>query len=72
MTATRKVSPAQQRVLDEIRSYVAENGIPPTRRELADRLGFSSDNAVQGHLNRLSRKGLIVVRPGSPRAIRVL
>jgi len=47
-------------------------GGPPTRKELADTLGFSSPNAAQQHLKALERKGMIQLRTGKSRGIQIL
>lgn len=63
---------AQANVLTYLRDYLARNGYPPTRREIAGHCGFASQNAAQGHLEALARKGAIGVVPGVARGIRVL
>lgn len=62
----------QAEILDLIRSYVAEEGCPPTRAEIADILGFRSPNAAEDHLRALERKGVIELVPGASRGIRLL
>jgi len=61
----------QLEVLNFIRRAVAENGLPPTRSEIADALGFRSANAAEEHLRALARKGAIELRPGASRGIRL-
>ena len=46
--------------------------MPPTRAEIALRLGFKSANAAEEHLKALAKKGLIVLEPGSARGIRLV
>ena len=62
----------QAEILDLIRSYVAEEGCPPTRAEIAEDLGFRSPNAAEDHLRALERKGVIELVPGASRGIRLL
>jgi repressor LexA len=62
----------QAEILELIRSYVAEEGCPPTRAEIAGILGFRSPNAAEDHLRALERKGMIELVPGSSRGIRLL
>ncbi len=62
----------QAEILELIRSYVAEEGCPPTRAEIADTLGFRSPNAAEDHLRALERKGVIELVPGASRGIRLL
>lgn len=61
----------QQRVLDFIREFLAAEGMPPTRAEIAAALGFRSANAAEEHLRALKRKGAIEMLPGSSRGIRL-
>lgn len=50
----------QLQVLEAVRSYQRERGVPPAVRTLATLLGIRSSNAVLGHLKRLHRKGLLI------------
>lgn len=61
----------QQEILDLIRSHIEETGYPPTRVEIADRLGFKSANAAEEHLKALARKGAIEMVAGASRGIRL-
>jgi repressor LexA len=40
-----------------------ESGMPPTRAEIARKLGFKSPNAAEEHLRALQRKGVIDLIP---------
>src|SRR5690606_3378893 len=51
---------------------IEETGIPPTRAEIARKLGFRSANAAEEHLRALRRKGAIELLPGASRGIRIL
>jgi repressor LexA len=62
----------QAEILELIRSYIAEEGCPPTRAEIAETLGFRSPNAAEDHLRALERKGMIELVPGASRGIRLL
>ncbi|MCG6900862.1 MAG: transcriptional repressor LexA [Gammaproteobacteria bacterium] len=62
----------QAEILELIRTYIAEEGCPPTRAEIANALGFRSANAAEDHLRALERKGVIEIIPGSSRGIRLL
>jgi repressor LexA len=66
------LTPRQQEVLDLIRRYIADNGLPPTRVEIAGTLGFKSPNAAEEHLQALARKGMISLVPGTSRGIRLV
>ncbi len=62
----------QQQVLDLIRDSLHEQGMPPTRVEMAQALGMRSPNAVEDHLKALARKGYIEILSGRNRNIRLL
>ena len=62
----------QMVVLESIKDHIRRHGVPPTRTELAHRLGLAEASSVTGHLKRLSDAGRITVLPGKRRAMRVL
>ncbi|WP_407263031.1 transcriptional repressor LexA [Klebsiella quasipneumoniae] len=62
----------QQEVFDLIRDHISQTGMPPTRAEIAQRLGFRSPNAAEEHLKALARKGAIEIVSGASRGIRLL
>ena len=62
----------QSQILDLIRGYIANEGCPPTRAEIANILGFRSPNAAEDHLRALQRKGYIEIVAGSSRGIRLV
>ena len=47
----------QEAILDFIRSVQAEQGIPPSTRQIQRQFGYNSQNAAMNHLRALSRKG---------------
>ncbi len=61
----------QQEILDLIRQTITQTGIPPTRAEIAQALGFRSANAAEDHLKALARKGAIELTAGTSRGIRL-
>lgn len=65
------VTQRQLEFLSVIRNWVAENGFPPTRAEMAKAMGFNSPNGAQTHLEALRRKGLIRVDAGAARGIQL-
>lgn len=65
------LTPRQAEILAFIRDHVAETGYPPTRSEIALRMGFRSPNAAEEHLRALARKGAIEMLPGTSRGIRL-
>lgn len=64
------LTPAQDRVLVFIRQYIDKTSRAPTRKEIADALGYTSANGAQEHVKALERKGVITLT-GGPRGIRV-
>ena len=67
----RQLTPRQKRVLDMIRDFIEEYGMPPTRMEIARVLGFKSANAAEEHLKSLQKKGVIELLSGSSRGIKL-
>ena len=68
----RDLTERQRQVLDWIRRYVRQYGVPPTRVELAHGLGLSEASSVSDHLKRLEKSGWIQVLPNKSRSIRLL
>jgi repressor LexA len=62
----------QQQILQLIQEFIDSEGMPPTRAEIADALGFRSPNAAEDHLKALERKGAIEMVPGTSRGIRLI
>jgi len=65
------LTPRQNQILELIRRFMIEHGMPPTRAEIARALGFRSANAAEEHLKALARKGVIELLPGASRGIRL-
>ena len=65
------LTPRQTEVLRLIQRALAETGMPPTRAEIAQELGFKSANAAEEHLRALARKGVIALVPGASRGIQL-
>ena len=63
------LTPRQRQILEFIQDAIAANGLPPTRAEIAEALGFRSANAAEEHLRALQRKGVITLVAGSARGI---
>lgn len=66
-----KLTARQLQVLELIKDSLSTTGLPPTRAEIADSLGFRSANAAEDHLRALARKGAIELLPGASRGIRL-
>ena len=54
--AMKPLTPRQAEVLELIKANMNETGMPPTRAEIAQKLGFKSANAAEEHLKALAKK----------------
>jgi len=61
----------QTEILRLVRELTEVSGYPPTRAEIAERMGFRSVNAAEQHLRALQKKGAIEISSGASRGIRV-
>ena len=61
----------QGEILRLIKELTEVSGFPPTRAEIAERMGFRSVNAAEQHLRALEKKGAIDIEAGASRGIRV-
>lgn len=66
-----KLTARQEEILELVQSSIQETGVPPTRAEIAQRLGFASANAAEEHLRALAKKGYLELSPGTSRGIRL-
>ena len=62
----------QRNVLRTVIDFIAANGYPPTRVEVAAAHGYRSPNAADEQLRALARKGYIRIAPGTARGIVIL
>jgi repressor LexA len=67
----QELTARQKEILAFLKAWINENGMPPTRQEICDALGFRSPNAAEEHLRALERKGAVEMLPGSSRGIRI-
>jgi repressor LexA len=67
-----KLTARQGQILDFVREWISDHGMPPTRAEICSALGFRSPNAAEEHLRTLERKGAIEMMPGTSRGIRLV
>ena len=61
----------QAQILDFIRRSLEDTGFPPTQAEIARALGFRSITAAREHLLALARKGVLEIREGASRGLRL-
>lgn len=71
MSDAPKLTARQQQILHLIERRLERDGAPPTRVEIAEFFGFKSPNAAEEHLRALARKGVIELRSGAARGIRL-
>lgn len=62
----------QNKVYEEIKKYIKENGYPPTIRELCDILNLKSTGTIQVMLKRIKKKGYIDYNEYKSRTIRII
>ncbi len=61
----------QSEVLKLVRDLTESSGFPPTRAEIAKKMGFRSVNAAEQHLRALEKKGALEILQGASRGLRV-
>ena len=61
----------QAEILRLVRELTEVSGYPPTRAEIAQKMGFRSVNAAEQHLRALEKKGAIEISSGASRGLRV-
>ena len=66
------MSPRRQRILDFIREFLQEDGIPPTVRDIQKACDVSSTSVVDYNLRLLERDGYLNRRPDVARGIELL
>lgn len=67
----RPLTARQAEILALIQDFMERSGFPPTRAEIAERLGFKSANAAEEHLRALEKKGILDILPGASRGIQL-
>src|ERR671931_2201788 len=61
----------QAEILRLVRELTEVTGYPPTRAEIAQKMGFRSVNAAEQHLRALEKKGVLEISSGASRGIRL-
>ena len=67
-----KLTDRQKDILDVIKQFIAQNGFPPTVREIGTRVGLSSSATTHFHLKKLTEKGYIKQDSSKNRTIELL
>ena len=65
------LTPRQKQVYDVVESYWDSEGIAPTVQDIATAIGCSRTNA-QGIVNSMIRKGILTMKPGIGRSLRIV
>jgi len=71
MAGLEPLTDRQGEILKLIRDLTESTGFPPTRAEIAEKMGFRSVNAAEQHLRALERKGALDILQGASRGLRV-
>lgn len=66
-----ELTPRQREIVKLIQEALRDNGMPPTRAEIATAMGFKSANAAEEHLRALQKKGVLDIIPGASRGIQL-
>jgi repressor LexA len=72
LTPPLPLSPRQQQILQRITEFIAQQGRPPTRADLARAMGLRNRQGIEQHLRALERKGYLQLEPGIARGLRLL
>jgi len=72
VAALKGTTPRQSAIVDFLREFTAENGFPPSVRDIAAGLEIRSISTVHDELRRLERLGVITRSGRRSRAITVL
>ena len=72
MIFKKKLSVRRQQILDFIREFIGDNGIPPTVRDIQHACGISSTSVVDYNLHKLREAGFLNRRPDVARGIELL
>ena len=68
----KSLSPTQMAILEVIQAAIAQNGYPPSMREIGDAVGLKSLSSVTHQLGQLELSGYLRRDPGKTRAMEVL
>ncbi|MDL2258356.1 transcriptional repressor LexA [Eubacteriales bacterium OttesenSCG-928-K08] len=65
----KKLNNPPQEIYDFIVSFIEDNSIPPTVREICAAVGLASTSTVHAHLKTLEKRGMIQRDPAKQRSI---
>ena len=72
MAERKKLPPRRRQILEYIRSFLGDNGIPPTIRDMQKGCNISSTSVVDYNLRILERDGYLNRRPDMARGVELL
>lgn len=72
MIEPAQLTSRQREIVLFIGRFKRDNGVAPTRKEIAAAFGFKSDNAAQCHLVLLAKKGFVRLHANRHRCIELL
>ena len=72
MTINKKMTPRRKRILEFIQTFMEDNGLPPTVRDIQKACDISSTSVVDYNLRLLDRDGYLNRRPDVARGIELL
>ncbi|KJR98692.1 MAG: hypothetical protein VR65_19445 [Desulfobulbaceae bacterium BRH_c16a] len=68
----KRLTEKQSEIIEFIGEWQIKMGHPPTQAEIRDNFGFSSLNAVRGHLQLIEKKGYLHLNCGKARGIQLV
>ncbi len=72
MPSNSKIPPRRRRILEFIQTFIEDNGLPPTVRDIQKACEISSTSVVDYNLRLLDRDGYLNRRPDVARGIELL
>lgn len=72
MATNKRLPPRRQKILEFIHTFIEENGLPPTVRDIQKACEISSTSVVDYNLRLLDRDGYLNRRPDVARGIELL
>lgn len=65
------IAPSRQAIVDAILRHIADTGVSPTYREIADSINLSK-STVCAHIEKMRDEGILDFQDGKCRSIRIL
>ena len=66
------LNPRQAEILDYIKYKIANDGYPPSIREICEAVNLSSPSTAHAHIHALAQKGYLKLNPNKKRAMEVI